>query len=192
MSGTGQALILELRPGTRGRSCSPLLDEEIRRVAGHSITLGGWVSADRTATIAGPSLLWSPHGATAFEAETRPVTVTTTSTFVAWSFDLPTNVSHIQYALQGKQLEQDEQPLLIMLDRAFLIDGTFPIETAPIFDDASATTGNWAGMPFTRSFAQSIRTAGGTATEALAQPSANTRAATATHPNDHRESSTLA
>lgn len=147
--GGGRALTLELTPGTQGRLLNPLLNEEIRRVAGHTITLGGWVSADRTATIAGPSLLWSSKGASTFESETMPVTVTTAPTFVAWTFDVPTNVSNIQYALQGTQLNEDEQPLRIMLDRPFLADGAFPTGVEPTFDDASATRGSWAGKAWT-------------------------------------------
>ena len=147
--GGRHTLNLELTPGTQGHLLNPLLDEQIRSVVGHTITLGGWVSADRTATIAGPSLLWSRLGVITFESETMPVTVTTTPTFVAWTFDVPADVHSIQYALLGKQLTEDEQPLRIMLDRPFLVDGAFPTGVEPIFDDASAVSGSWAGQAWT-------------------------------------------
>jgi hypothetical protein len=50
----------------------------------------------------------------------------------------------IQYTL----FEHAETPLQINLSRPFVIAGSFADGTEPIFDDATATSGTWAGQPF--------------------------------------------
>ena len=143
------AFTVETTPGNyEPYLVSPISAEDVRRVAGSTVTIGGWVWADRPATLEGPALLLSGPAATTFEPVLQPITVTTEPTFVTWTFVVPRETKLLHYALMGQAIKQDDRPLLLQLDGAILVPGQFPPDTAPSFDDASARTGSWAGQRF--------------------------------------------
>lgn len=128
---------------------SPILTEDLERIAGQTVTVGGWVWANQPATVGGPGLLlrrWG--GGLELERVLHPVTVGTTPTLVAWTFTVPTNLRALHYALFGSAVEHHERPLRIMLNGAFLVMGEHSASVPPVFDDASGRAGTWNDQRF--------------------------------------------
>lgn len=142
-----QALALVARPAEQSRLQNALLDADIRRAVGHTVTVGGWVWADRSAIVNGLGLNIATSGTRTFTEVSRPVTVTTEPVFVAWTYDVPPRTDVIQYSLFHRT--GDEPALRIYLSRPFVIEGTFPADTQPVFDGTAAAAGTWAGQHFT-------------------------------------------
>ena len=143
------ALVLETRAdGLPSMLIGPLLPEDSRRLAGHTITLGGWVWADRTATVSAPALSYTAMGMLRAQTVTRPVTVTTTPVFYAWTFPVPEQTYYLSYIVQTEPASPDEPPLRLYLDGALIADGAYTSGEAPVFDDATAGAGMWGGQRF--------------------------------------------
>ena len=143
-------VILEVTPEEQNRYlANPLLAQDVLRLTGKRATVGGWVWANQPATVGGPGLLVGQWPQGSLNTITRPITVTTVPTFVAWTFTVPAETKAVQYALFGKPTERITQPLRILLDGAFLVVGEYPTNTMPVFDDATANSGIWAGQRFT-------------------------------------------
>lgn len=145
--GQPQALALVARPGEQSQLQNALLNADTQRVAGHTITVGGWLWADRPAIVDRLGLYISATGARSFTEISQPVTVTTQPVFVAWTYAVPPKTSIIQYSLYHRTAQAP--PLRIYLSRPFVIEGTFAAGTQPVFDDSSAAAGTWAGQRFT-------------------------------------------
>lgn len=128
---------------------SPVLAQDERLLAGRSVTVGGWIWADRAATVGGPGLVLGRPGTAEFETITHPVTVTTTPRFVSWTSTIPTQTVVLYYGLFGSPTETPERPLAVRLTGAVLVEGKELVDSVPIFDDDTARTGVWNGRHFT-------------------------------------------
>jgi hypothetical protein len=126
-----------------------VLQEDLAPLAGQTVTVGGWIWADRPATVPAPGLVWSQKGTTRLDRIEAWVEVTTTPTFVAHTFVVPEESGKLYYALFAGGPEPDSSPRRVYLDGAFLIPGSFPAGTRPQFDDETASTGLWAGRRIT-------------------------------------------
>lgn len=133
--------------GKRRFLINPLLQKDVQQISGQTVTFGAWVWADRTAVIDGPGLLHGLSGSTNLPLETHPMTITTTPTFVAWTFAVPPKTTMVHFALNGIVREKDRRPLQIRFDGAVIARGTFPTDQPPHFDDA-ARAGTWGGQSF--------------------------------------------
>jgi hypothetical protein len=142
------ALQLEAVSDTQRRLINPLLEADIDAAAGKTITVGGWLWADRPVTAASPGVVVHNRPAAARNVQWHPVELTTRPTFVSWTFKVSEQISGLHYAFLVPALAADEPPLRVYLDGAVLALGELPTDTAPVFDDASARSGTWGDQRF--------------------------------------------
>ncbi len=143
-------LHLQAEPEARSRRlANPLLFPDIDRIAGETVTFGGWIWADRPVQLATPGLAVYVGRAALPDMVTHSVSVTTTPTFVAWTVTLPENIQRLHYVLTASISSNDEQSLQLFFDGAVLAHGTYPTDVPPVFDDARGMTGLWGGQKFT-------------------------------------------
>jgi hypothetical protein len=117
--------------------------ETVRELRGQFVTVGAWMWADEPVTTYLPVL-------TAFTAvrganqAMQTVEVGTEPAFYAYYASVPENTTHLQIHLSSADLGPAVQGK-IYLDGIVLVAGEQPIEVAPIWDNATADTGTWAG-----------------------------------------------
>jgi hypothetical protein len=144
------AIMLETPAGVGARHLvNPLLPRDINRLAGHTITVGGWLWADRAATVSAPCLVYqTPDMSMAVTAD-HLIQLTTTPTFVSWTFAAPQRTYLLSYAIYAAAPAAGEPPLQVFLDGALIVDGIYPTSAPPAFDDPTAHSGTWDGRRFT-------------------------------------------
>jgi len=140
------AFTLTAKPGDSQRSLlNPLLTEDVWRSAGQTVTLGGWVWANRPTQIPALGLAWGDSLAIISGLTTQPLTLTTKPTFVAWHFNVPPQTQALHYVFS---LPPQSAPLQIFLDGAVLALGEFSLTQSPIFANSKAQNGTWGGQSF--------------------------------------------
>ena len=144
------AMLLELPAGSAPRYLSsPLLPQDVHQVAGRTITVGGWIWANRPVVASGPTLQFMVDDLPWDTAARAPVRMTTTPTFVSWTFVAPKQSSRLHYLFGSRGLAESERPLKLFLDGALIVEGSYPPDSTPTFDDSSARSGVWDGRRFT-------------------------------------------
>ena len=143
------ALMVETRSHTLPSVLlGPLLLEDAQRLSGRTITVGGWVWADRPAVVSAPGISYKILGMLRAEPVTHPVTVTTTPTFIAWTFEVPEQTYYLSYLLAAKTPAAGDPPLRLFLDGALIVEGAYSTDQPLVFDDATARGGTWGGWRF--------------------------------------------
>jgi hypothetical protein len=128
---------------------SPLLPAAVRALRGRPVTVGGWLWADRPASGAYLALIVATADAPERVGLTQPLTVTTSPRFVAWHATVPAGAREIFFVVAAPPLPgAPPAALQLFLDGAVLVEGTWPLTSAPRFNSAEATSGSWAGEPF--------------------------------------------
>ncbi len=128
---------------------SPLLPRDVHQVVGRTITVGGWIWADRPVVASGPTLQFMVGDRPWDTAAGDPVSMTTTPTFVSWTFVVPKQTSRLHYLFGSSGPAEGQRPLQLFLDGALIVEGSYPLDSTPTFDDASARSGVWDGRRFT-------------------------------------------
>lgn len=143
------ALILETRTDSLpSMLLGPLLFEDVPQLSGRTITVGGWVWADRPATVSAPALSYKSAGMGLAQLVTRPVTVTTSPVFIAWTFVVPDQTYYLSYLVTANTPGAGEPPVRLFLAGALIVDGVYSANQPPVFDDATARGGMWDGRRF--------------------------------------------
>ncbi len=143
------AIMLETPAGAGARHLvSPLLPRDIDQLAGHTITVGGWLWADRPATVSAPCLVYQTPDMVMAATTNHLIQLTTTPTFVSWTFALPQRTYLLNYAIYAAAPAAGEPPLQVFLDGALIVDGSYPTSAPPAFDDPTAHSGTWDGRRF--------------------------------------------
>ena len=144
------AVMLETPAGTGARHLvNPLLPRDIKQIVGHTITVGGWLWADRPATVAAPSLVYQTPDMLMAATTNHFMQLTTTPTFVSWTFAVPQRTYLVSYAIYAAAPAAGEPPLQVFLDGALIVDGAYPTTAPPVVDDPLARSGTWDGRRFT-------------------------------------------
>lgn len=131
------------------RLIAPLMQHDIWRINGQTITIGGWMWANRTAVVPAPGITHSMVSGEAYTVTTHPITVTTTPTFVSWVFSVPQGIDALHMAfVVDPHPESDSVPLRVFLDGAVITTGVFT-GTSPMFDGSDGRSGVWNGVRFT-------------------------------------------
>ncbi|HEU5103518.1 MAG TPA: hypothetical protein VFU22_31090, partial [Roseiflexaceae bacterium] len=144
-----QSIVLEALPGGSRQLLNPLLGEQVQRAAGRTVTVGGWVWTDQPGmggqiglTLKTPEMAWA-------ESSARPLQLTTQPTFMAWTFEVPPETFLLQYMIEAGAPAEAATPAHLYLDGALIVEGSYPTDQAPAFDDAAASGGEWGGQRFT-------------------------------------------
>jgi hypothetical protein len=144
-----RAIVLEAQPGEWRELRNPLLGPQVQRTAGQTITVGGWFWADQPATSAVAGVMLQTPDMVAAQSTTRPIQLSTTPTFQAWTFDVPQQTFLLQYFVAAGAPADWTAPAHVYLDGALIITGSYSIDQVPTFDDQSASSGAWGGQRFT-------------------------------------------
>jgi hypothetical protein len=141
------ALALELPAGDGLRTLTnPVVGYDEAQLVGKTVTIGGWVWAERPATARIGMAFKTPETA-ASNALLREVPVSAAPSFVAWTVVVPEQASALYYRVVVAA--DATAPVRMYLDGAVLAVGTFPANTLPAFDDEQAAGGTWGGARFT-------------------------------------------
>lgn len=134
-------------PSATASLINPVLPSDVAELAGHSVTVGGWVWANSSKVSAFLSLEYSGAGQYNSTLSALPITVTTNPTFVAWNTTIPSNTKHLNYRLSVTQTSPEGQ-VRVYLDGAVLLEGLHAPSVVPTFIDPDAQQGVWAGKKF--------------------------------------------
>jgi hypothetical protein len=105
---------------------------------GKVITLGGWVkAASDKVEVHTPSLY------DGFGSYGKVITATQEWHFHAITTTVSPKAKAVQVRLSGAK-----GTMGVLYEGVVLVEGEFPLNEAPIFDDADASTGTWGGRPF--------------------------------------------
>ena len=107
---------------------NPLLPEDVERIKGQTVTVGGWLWADEPVEILAPGLFISAEGTNRLSRLYQSIEVTSTPTFFAHSYQIPDNTEVAYYAFWANNLEERSEPFQLYLDDAFLITGELSAE----------------------------------------------------------------
>lgn len=119
---------------------------ELRR---HTVTVGGWVWADRPTTIYAPSLVWGLSSPRTLTQQTMPITVTTTPRLVVQELTVPAGTGVLYYALFINLPAASPGAGRLFVAQPFVVAGAFPAGSAPRFDLLAAVAGMWDGRAIT-------------------------------------------
>lgn len=108
------------------RILNPLLPQDVEKIRGSVVTIGGWLWADKEAQVLSPGFLRSDKRSVDFIANREAIHVTTEPTFFTHSYSIPEETAVLYYAFWAKPLEPIDQPLQLYLNSAFLIQGEWP------------------------------------------------------------------
>lgn len=125
---------------------NPLLTYDVQQIAGTEITAGGWIWSSRPTESALLSINYSTQMSRNIVLSTQPLTLTTTPTFINWSFHVPKDTVQLQYRLTLKQ-DEERPNVRVYLDGAVIVPGRFTTTTPPMFRDERAAHGQWANQP---------------------------------------------
>ena len=142
------AVTIQAGLGQRHQLLNAMSDHDISRLAGQDVSVGGWMWAETPTTTVELGLAWSEQGSVRMDNITAPVTLTTTPTFVVYTFTVPERVGKLFYTVVAKKAIEGEQPSLVYLDGAVLVQGKYTAQVMPEFRDVDARTGVWDGQNF--------------------------------------------
>ncbi|MEO7908568.1 MAG: hypothetical protein ABIV47_02850 [Roseiflexaceae bacterium] len=144
-----RAIVLEMQPGDARQLINPLLGPQVQSVTGQTITIGGWLWTDQPTLSAATGVIFKTPDMAAAQPATHPSQLSTTPTFVAWTFEVPQQTFLLQYLLSAGTRPDSIAPAHLYLDGALIVVGSYPIDQVPSFDDPSASSGAWGGRRFT-------------------------------------------
>ena len=137
---------MQVASGPAHQLLNPVPEAEVVRLAGQTVTVGGWMWAERASTPVELGLVWSPAGQTRLRILGTPVELSTTSTFYAYSVAIPDDVGKLYYALIARVSSSRRTPqALVYLDGAVIVQGEQSAETVPTYADDDASRGMWNG-----------------------------------------------
>ncbi len=108
----------------------PLRADDVRRIAGRTVTLGAWVWANRDVQSLPLALDVRVAGRPEFQRLGQPVTLSTSPTFVTQTFTLPINVERVHVVLNTAITSGQEPALDVYFDEVLLAEGTFDPSSA--------------------------------------------------------------
>ncbi len=105
--------------------------ENVNKIAGKSVTVGGWVWADQEEYVYAPGIYLSNINSVDLYQLTQPFTVTTTPTFVINNYTVPQEARVGYYSFFAQKVDPEPALFNIYLHGAFLIEGAWP-ENIPL------------------------------------------------------------
>ncbi len=121
--------------------------EKIRELRGQTVTIGAWMWADEPVVTYLPILTAFMSDREANQA-VQSVEIGTQPAFYAYYASVPENTTYLQIHLSSAVLNPAGLGKLY-LDEVVLVPGEHLLEVAPIWENAEAETGSWAGVPVT-------------------------------------------
>lgn len=110
---------------------------------GKTVTVGAWMWADAPVTASAPAY----NSYNALEKASRVVELTTAPQFFAFQASLGGDAQRNFISL-APLTQPLASPLKVYYDGLVVVEGQFPLDQIPEFDDLSAQSGVWGGAPF--------------------------------------------
>jgi hypothetical protein len=142
------SIMLEAPPGGTRQLLNPLRGQQVQRVAGRTITIGGWLWSDQPATAAAIGVIYKTPDMAWAQSSAHPVQISQQPTFVTWTLEAPEQTFLLQYMLTASAPAGATAPARLYLDGALLVEGSYPTDQAPLFDDTTGSGGTWGGRRF--------------------------------------------
>ena len=115
---------------------------QVNILKGKTVTLGGWIWASQPLTMNAFTLFdGKSYFSQQFQVGTSPM-------FVAISATLAPDASRAWVSL-SPAIQGGQEKLTVFYDGLVLVEGAYPLETVPQFDDSAARKGVWGGQAFT-------------------------------------------
>ncbi|MCS7290216.1 MAG: hypothetical protein NZ699_13885 [Roseiflexus sp.] len=127
---------------------APIMPDDLPKIAGGPVTIGAWVWASRTATIAGPVILYNDLTPDLKTISTSSIDVDRHPRFIAWTFDAPPVMRTLQIVMPAPAPTPDALPLTLFFDGLVVAKGIYPAHSPPQLND-TATAGLWNGQSIT-------------------------------------------
>lgn len=124
----------------------PLSISAARNLAGKRVTLAAWVWVEAGDTAQPVEVPFPFFESNTFWARNR-VMASATPAFYAFTFDLPPDFSRAWIAIE--KTPGSGAPFTVLYDGILLVEGAYPADQIPQFQDPSGLQGNWGGQPFT-------------------------------------------
>jgi hypothetical protein len=138
------AIRLETLPGsTEPNSVSqPLVSDQLRELKGKPVTIGAWIWASASTQAYLPAVSdGSPLILEQVEVDDHP-------SFHASQAMIIDNATRAWVVLQAAPAEGQNEAITIFYDGIVLLEGEWPLESAPVFDNSSAEEGKWGDRQF--------------------------------------------
>lgn len=136
-------LALEMAAEESGRQVNqPLLQEDMEALRGQVVTLGAWMWATRPLPARSPMLYdGRQHTWQAVELGTAPA-------FQAITVTVSADAKQVEVILRPLLEREQEGVVTVYYDGVVLVEGEWPLERAPLFNDPEGREGTWGGRPF--------------------------------------------
>jgi len=138
-----QALAVETAVEKPERQVSqPLLQEDVKSLQGQIVTLGAWMWATQPLRVRSP-MLYDGRQAT-WEA----VEVGTTPAFQVITTTVAADAEQIEVILRPLLDRSQDGMITVYYDGVVLVEGEWPLDRLPAFDDPEGREGTWEGRFF--------------------------------------------
>ncbi|MDW8215188.1 MAG: hypothetical protein RMJ55_16660 [Roseiflexaceae bacterium] len=127
---------------------APIMPADLPEIAGGPVTIGAWMWASRTATFAGPVILYNDLTPDLKTMTTSSVDIDIQPRFIAWTFDAPPVMRTLQVVMPAPAPTSDASPLTFFFDGLVVAKGIYPAYPPPQLNN-TATAGLWNGQSIT-------------------------------------------
>ncbi len=136
------ALVLQLAAHSGDARVEQIMSpEDVAALRGKTVTIGAWMWSSLP-TRANLPILSDQPAPQAVQTETSP-------SFHAMRVQVADNADHIRLALQDGSDPAIQPAISIYYDAITVVEGEWPLDKPPIFDESSAQAGTWDGQRFT-------------------------------------------
>jgi hypothetical protein len=120
----------------------PLLQRDVEALREQTVTLGAWMWASQ------PMLVRSPMLYDGRQYTWEAVEVGTIPTFRAITTKVAADVERIEVVLQPLLDDSQKEAIIVHYDGVVLVEGEWPLDRPPAFDDPEGREGSWERLPF--------------------------------------------
>lgn len=140
-----KAIELEAFPGTSETSSvsQVLLPDQVKNLKGKTVTIGAWIWASEPTKAALPFLTGGD------QKTVSQVSVVGQPAFFARKVTILADATNINVVLQTISEPEQKNHISIYYDGIILLEGNWPLLTAPVFSDPGAEQGDWGDRHFT-------------------------------------------
>ena len=138
------AIGLETLPGSTETSSvsQPLLADQVQELKGKTVTIGAWIWASA------PTQARLPILSDGLQMIVQQVNVDVRPSFHASQAMIAEDANRVWVILQAVPVQGQNEAVTIFYDGIILLEGEWPLETSPDFDNPRAEQGNWGNRQF--------------------------------------------
>ncbi|MDE3090564.1 MAG: DUF2142 domain-containing protein [Chloroflexota bacterium] len=124
------------------RVSQPLLADQVQELKGKTVTIGAWIWATA------PTQAQLPMLSDGYQASVQQVNVDVRPSFHASQVMIAKDADRVSVILQAVPTQGQNEAVTVFYDGIILLEGEWPLETPPVFDDPRGEQGNWGNRQF--------------------------------------------